>query len=178
MPAGLNARFDINKLYWINGEYWKALTAEQYHAYALEFLAQHGVDLSKAEAGYVTGVLDIVREKIKLGRDLPDWVEPFLNEEFSYDEKSLTVTLKDPEAKPRIEKLAAAFGTVGEWTAVKLEETLKTLAANDGVKVGAYVHPCRAGVAGRSVGPSLYHMLEVMGRERVLARLQRTLGKN
>ncbi|MDR0533042.1 MAG: glutamate--tRNA ligase [Verrucomicrobiales bacterium] len=172
-----NARFDINKLYWLNGEYWKALTAEQYHAYAKEYLTQRGVDLSKIDAAYVTGVLDIVREKIKLGRDLPDWVEPFFNEEFSYDEKSLTVTLKEPEAKSRIEKLSAAFGGLGEWSAVKLEETLKALAAGDGVKVGVYVHPCRAGVAGRAVGPSLYHMLEVMGKERVLARLQRTLGK-
>jgi glutamyl-tRNA synthetase len=172
-----NARFDINKLYWLNGEYWKSLTATEYHDYAKEYLSQRGVDLSKIDAAYVTGVLDIVREKIKLGRDLPDWVEPFFNGEFSYDEKSLTVTLKDEAAPQRIRNLAAAFGGLSEWTAAKLEETLKALAANDGVKVGVYVHPCRAGVAGRAVGPSLYHMLEVMGKERVLARLQRTLGK-
>jgi glutamyl-tRNA synthetase len=42
------------------------------------------------------------------------------------------------------------------------------------------VHPARVAVSGKSVGPSLYHMLEVMGKERVLARFDRTvqnLGK-
>ncbi|MDR2463152.1 MAG: glutamate--tRNA ligase [Verrucomicrobiales bacterium] len=170
-----NARFDINKLYWINGEHWKSLTVTEYHQYARDYLTHRGVNTAAVDETYLTGVLDIVREKIKLGRDLPDWVEPFFNEEFAYDEKSLTVTLKEPAAKSRIEKLSAAFMTVSEWTAAKLEETLKSLAAADGVKVGAYVHPCRAGVAGRAVGPSLYHMLEVMGKERALARLRRTL---
>ncbi|MDR1192453.1 MAG: glutamate--tRNA ligase [Verrucomicrobiales bacterium] len=173
-----NARFDLNKLYWLNGEYWKALTADEYHAYAKNYLQQRGVSVGGIDAQYLAGVFDIVREKIKLGRDLPDWVEPFFNEEFAYDEKSLMVTLREPEARARIEKLSAAFGTVGEWTAARLEETLKALAAADGVKAGAYVHPCRAGVAGRAVGPSLYHMLEVMGQERVLARLRRTLTMN
>ncbi|MDR1146262.1 MAG: glutamate--tRNA ligase [Verrucomicrobiales bacterium] len=174
-----NARFDINKLYWLNGEYWKELTPSAYHAYAKDYLARRGVNVAAVDDRYLTGALDIVREKIKLGRDLPGWLEPFLDEEFTYDEKSLTVTLKEPQAAARIEKISAAFGAVadGEWTAAKLEETLKALAAADGVKVGAYVHPCRAGVAGRAVGPSLYHMLEVMGKERVLARLRRTLRK-
>jgi glutamyl-tRNA synthetase len=42
--------------------------------------------------------------------------------------------------------------------------------------VGALVHPVRLACTGRSVGPSLYHLMEVLGRERVLARLDRALG--
>jgi glutamyl/glutaminyl-tRNA synthetase len=45
-----------------------------------------------------------------------------------------------------------------------------------GVKTAALVHPCRVSVSGRPVGPSLYHMLEVMGRDRVLSRIDRTLA--
>ncbi|HYR58997.1 MAG TPA: hypothetical protein VEO95_10220, partial [Chthoniobacteraceae bacterium] len=36
-------------------------------------------------------------------------------------------------------------------------------------------HPARVAVSGRAIGPSLYHMLEVLGKDRVLARMQRTL---
>jgi glutamyl/glutaminyl-tRNA synthetase len=46
-----------------------------------------------------------------------------------------------------------------------------------GVKVGVLVHPARLACTGRAVGPSLYHLIEVLGRERVLARLDRALAR-
>jgi glutamyl/glutaminyl-tRNA synthetase len=50
---------------------------------------------------------------------------------------------------------------------------LKNTAANLGVKVGAIVHPTRLAVTGSNVGPSLYHLLEVLGKEKVIARIDR-----
>jgi len=49
---------------------------------------------------------------------------------------------------------------------------MKALAAEIGVKTGELIHPCRVAVSGKSAGPSLYHMLKVLGRDRVLARLR------
>jgi glutamyl-tRNA synthetase len=54
---------------------------------------------------------------------------------------------------------------------------LKSLAAELGVKAGELIHPCRVAASGKSHGPSLYHMLEALGRERVLARLRRAAEK-
>lgn len=48
----------------------------------------------------------------------------------------------------------------------------KSLATELGVKAGALVQPCRVACTGRLVGPSLYHLLEVLGRERVAERLE------
>jgi len=59
------------------------------------------------------------------------------------------------------------------FTAAGLETEFKSLAATTGQKVGALIHPARLAVSGRSVGPSLYHLLEVLGKDRVLARLER-----
>src|SRR5207248_1191665 len=44
-------------------------------------------------------------------------------------------------------------------------------------KVGAIVHPTRLAVTGSNVGPSLYHLLEVLGKEKVLARIDRALSR-
>ena len=170
-----NARFDINKLYWINGEYWRAMTPEAYHQFARQYIAFRGVDLQSHDEAYFRGALDVIREKIKLGRDLPDWIEPFLKEDFTYDEKATAKSLKSEGADLRLRALSAAFQTVTVWKAADIEKALVDLAAAQGEKNAAYVHPCRVGVSGRSIGPSLYHMLEVMGRERVLNRLNRTL---
>ena len=54
------------------------------------------------------------------------------------------------------------------------EAKLKELAASLGVKPAEFIHPARVAMSGRSVGPSLYHMFEVLGKERTLSRLRRT----
>jgi glutamyl-tRNA synthetase len=60
------------------------------------------------------------------------------------------------------------------FDAATLEAKLKELAASLGVKPAEFIHPARVAVSGRSVGPSLYHMLEVLGKARTLARFQST----
>ena len=63
-----------------------------------------------------------------------------------------------------------------KFDADNLELTLKTTASKLGVKVGAVVHPTRLAMTGSNVGPSLYHLLEVLGKQKVLARIDRALA--
>ena len=82
-----------------------------------------------------------------------------------------------PQTSERLLKLADKFSAIAAWDAAALEVALKALAAEMGVKTGELIHPCRVAVSGKSAGPSLYHMLEVLGRDRVLARLRRGAEK-
>ena len=45
------------------------------------------------------------------------------------------------------------------------------------MKAGVLVHPCRLAVTGKTSGPSLYHLLQVLGKERVMARIEKALEK-
>ena len=69
------------------------------------------------------------------------------------------------------------YGKIENWNLEAVESTLKNLAQKLGCKTGDLVHPARVAVSGRSVGPSLYHMLEVMGKERVLKRFDRLISQ-
>jgi glutamyl-tRNA synthetase len=71
------------------------------------------------------------------------------------------------------DKLAAL--DAGKFSAADLENEFKALAAVSGQKIGSYIHPARLATSGRPVGPSLYHLLEVLGRERVISRFDRAL---
>ena len=82
-----------------------------------------------------------------------------------------------PEAGVHLNALRNEFAEIGKWDLETLESTLKSLAQKLGCKTGDLVHPARVAVSGRSVGPSLYHMLEVMGKERVLARFDRMASR-
>jgi len=172
-----NARFDLNKLYWINGQYWAAMDGGAFEDFSIRFLEEKHALPAGVDRGYLRAALRIIREKIKVGRDLPEWVEPFLNEEFEYDAKGAEKHLAPPECRARVAQLRAAFSALPEWRAEAIEQSLNLTAQIEGVKTAACVHPCRLAVSGKPVGPSLYHMLEVMGRERVLRRLDRTLAR-
>jgi glutamyl-tRNA synthetase len=82
-----------------------------------------------------------------------------------------------PENKPRLQAVRAAFAALDTFDVANVEAALRKVAAGLGVKLGALVHPTRLAVTGATAGPSLYHLLEVLGRDKVLARLDRALQK-
>jgi glutamyl-tRNA synthetase len=169
-----NARFDIDKLFWINGEYMRAATIEALEPLALAILQKHGVLTGDYDPAYFRSALAIVKEKIKLGRELPEWMSYFFRDDFEFDPAAVKKVFT-AEGLANLAKLRARLAAIdgNNFTATALESEFKTLAAAEGQKVGALIHPVRLAVSGRPVGPSLYHLLEVLGRERVLARLER-----
>ena len=81
-----------------------------------------------------------------------------------------------PENKPRLLKLREALSKLTSFDATSIGNTLQALAAELGVKAGVLVHPTRLACTGKTIGPSLYHLMEVLGRERVLRRLDAALA--
>ena len=76
-----------------------------------------------------------------------------------------------------MEAALAAYKNLDPFTAASTEEATKQVAAQKGIKNAGVFHPVRVAVSGRTQGPSLFGMLEVLGKERVLARLKQTLDK-
>jgi glutamyl/glutaminyl-tRNA synthetase len=77
----------------------------------------------------------------------------------------------------RLRQLTQRYSALKVWSVELLEAELKGIALDLGCKTGELIHPTRLAVSGRSVGPSLYHMLEVLGRDRVLTRLEKTVTR-
>jgi glutamyl-tRNA synthetase len=166
-----NAAFDLDKCFWLNGQYIAQMSLDRFAELARPFLAKAKIDISDED--YLRKVLAIVKEKIKLFKDVPEWTAYFFTEDYEFDPASVEKVFGKPEAATRLSALRQEFDKIDNWNAEILESTLKSLAPTLGCKTGDLVHPARVAVSGRSVGPSLYHMLEVMGKERVLARIQR-----
>jgi glutamyl-tRNA synthetase len=169
-----NARFDIDKLFWINGEYMRAISLEALEPLALAILKKHGAITDNYDPAYFRAALGIVKEKIKLGRELPEWMAYFFHDDFPYDEQASKKVFTE-EGLANLGKLRERLALMDgpSFTSAGLEAEFKTLAAASGQKVGALIHPTRLAVSGRPVGPGLYHLLEVLGQSRVLSRLER-----
>ena len=171
-----NAKFDMEKLLWLQGEYCRELAPDRFYELGVHAFAKAGIDTNKFETSYVKAALDTCRGKIKTFAELPAYAGFYFTDEIVYDAEAAK---KDfvPENKPRLEKLRDAFAHAPAFNAETLEAALKETAKTLGVKAGVLVHPCRLAVTGKTSGPSLYHLLQVLGKERVMARIEKALGK-
>ena len=169
-----NAAFDLDKCFWLNGQYIAQMSLARFSELARPFLEKDKVNIS--DETYLQQVLAIVKEKIKLFCDVPEWTSYFFTEDYSFDAPSVEKVFGKPEAATRLSALRDDFEKIDTWNVETIESRLKSLAQELGCKTGDLVHPARVAASGRSVGPSLYHMLEVMGKERVLQRFDRMLA--
>jgi glutamyl-tRNA synthetase len=170
-----NAAFDLDKCFWLNGQYIAQMSLDRFIELARPFLKRASIEVSDQD--YLRAVLATVKEKIKLLSDVPEWTRYFFKEQYEFDPAAVEKVFGKPEAAERLIALRDEFAKIENWTVEKIESTLKRLAQKVGCKTGDLVHPARVAVSGRSVGPSLYHMLEVMGKGRVLARFDRMIAQ-
>jgi len=170
-----NARFDMDKLDWLAGEYVREVSDADFQARGAEALRQAGCALENYSAAYLKAALDTCKGKIKRFADLPAYAGFYFTDEIKIDPAAAAKDFT-PENKLRVRRLRDTFAALSEFTAAALEQTLKSIATELGVKAGVLVHPTRLAVTGGSAGPSLYHLLEILGRERVLQRLDAALA--
>jgi glutamyl-tRNA synthetase len=165
-----NARFDLAKLEWLNGEYLRELSPERFRELGAAALRRAGCKLDAYSENYVAAALATCQGKIKRFSDLAPYAGFYFSDEVKIDpaaaEKEFT-----PEAKARLQKLRDALAPLGDFDAASIERTLKAVAAELGVKAGVLVHPTRLACTGAPSGPSLYHLMEIVGKETILKRL-------
>ena len=168
-----NAAFDLDKCDWLNRQYIHSMSLNRFRELADSFIRAAGINVS--DENYLFRVLEIVKEKIKFFKEVPDWIDFFFTEGFPFDQSAVGQSLRKPGAMARLRSLRDAYAALEVWSATNLESTLKHLGKEIGCKAGDLIHPARVAVSGKAIGPSLYHMFEVMGRDRVLRRIDRTI---
>jgi glutamyl-tRNA synthetase len=170
-----SATFDPNKLHWLNGEYARELSDEKFYELAVERLKSSGVKLDNFPEQYVRAALQTCKGKINTFDELPAYCGFYFTDDFCYDPQSAAKHFT-PENKPRLKAVRESLSSLEKFDVAEIEAALKTTAAKLGVKLGAIVHPTRLATTGSTVGPSLYHLLEVLGKEKVPARIDRALA--
>ncbi len=169
-----SAIFDLTKCTWLNGEYLRELSDERFHALARIALTKAGFDLTKFPDEYVRAALDTCKGKFRIFAELPAYGGFYFTDEIKYQAEGVTKHFI-PENKPRLQKLRDTFAELENFDAISIEAALKTTATELGLKPAALVHPTRLAVTGSNAGPSLYHLLEILGRGKVLARMDQAL---
>lgn len=171
------ARFDLAKLEWINGVYMRALPREQLIAGCRAAMERMGVWRDDISSEYFAQVVEVMGERIHFFDDVARRAAYFFTEDYSFEDVAVRKRLLREGALDGLRKMRERFAALPTFTAKETERALRQLAQELGVGAGALVHPVRVAVSGCAEGPSLFPMLEVLGPERVLQRLDRVLAR-
>ena len=111
-----------------------------------------------------------IQVRTKFLKDIPGAIRCFVSDDYPFDEKAVEKRLKKPGVKELLLDLVERFSKVEDWTAPALEAVVKELSQGNGM--GPWVHPIRVAVSGRGEGIGLFEMLQLLGKEKTLARLR------
>jgi len=176
------ARFDLKKAEAINATHLRALPVEEFVARVIPFLAAAGLlsEPPTAEEGAVLrAIAPLAQERMVVLSEAVGLLRFLFVDEVEIDPAAADKQLSGPEAAEVLVAATAALGALPDWTAPAIEEALKTsLVEGLGRKPRQAFGPVRVAISGRTVSPPLYESIELLGRQRTMARLEaaRTLA--
>ena len=172
------AVFNPDKLLGMNAEYIKTNPPETVALALVPFLKQAGL-LDEAHSvphKWLVQLVVLVRERTKTLVDMVEWVKPYFGEAVVWDEEAASKFLT-PATAPALRKLMERFQSLPGFSKQAWEEQFKRLVEEEGMKMGQLAQPVRVALTGRTASPGLFDVIEVLGRDRTLFRLEQSLAR-
>ena len=162
------AMFDPKKLAWMNGEYIKQIPQAEFRKIVEEKVGAEKT-AGRGEEWWNLFIAQM-QPRTKTLNDMPGNIVYFFDDDYPVDPKAVEKRLAKPGVKEILKDIAVRLGAVEEWKAPVMEAMVKELSQGNGM--GPWVHPIRVAVSGRMDGPGLFEMLELLGKEKTIARLE------
>lgn len=162
------AKFDVNKAFWFNHEYLMAEPAENVAAIIEPLLKAKGYD---ACIEYISSVVSLMREKVNFANEIPEQGYYFFQQPETYNADVVSKKWK-ADTNMHLSQLSDAFAADAQFTVASVEETFKQYCEKVGIKTGEILQPLRVAVSGEPVGPPIFDMLCILGKQEVIDRLK------
>jgi glutamyl-tRNA synthetase len=175
------AAFDVDKLTAFNGERIRELDPGELAELLVPYLdgtygdeVLVGTPPTDAELDVLRGLVPLVQERMQRLDEVQRYAPAFLREEMELDADSVAKVFGKAGSVEAIEAAARVLADT-DWTVEAIEASLRALPEQLGIGFGKVAQPIRVAVTGSSVSPPLFESIELLPRERVLARLQAAL---
>lgn len=168
------ARFDLQKLEWMNGEYVRALGDGELARLIEPFFVRDGLVAdppSDAERGLVAAAAPLVKVRIRRLEEAPGLVRSMFAE-VEPDPPAVEKALRRPYASELLERASSALADVEPWDAERIGAALKGVQAEMGLGRKAF-QTLYVAITGSATAAPLFDLMAIVGRERCLARLER-----
>ncbi len=170
------AIYDLQKLTWLNSHYLRSLDLERIKEEAIPFLLKHGhismEDVSKKEKT-IGKVIELVREKVRTLEEIAEASVYFFHDEFPYEEKGTEKHFRQEGARNLLEEISSCLTSIEPFQAEEIKEGLQVLSKQKDIPLKKINPLLRFAVTGQTMGPDLMNTLEVLGKEKILERLEK-----
>jgi glutamyl-tRNA synthetase len=161
------ARFDVEKLTWMNNHYIQSLDDDDLASRCLHFLTVAGLS---PDLGLLRRGMPLVKERMRTLAESVQLLRFLFTDDISPDEKAAKLIADAPDGY--LKAVADALETVQPWETESIQAALDASATAAGMNRRKGWQPVRAAVTGSTVSPPLPELLELLGRERTIARLR------
>jgi glutamyl-tRNA synthetase len=173
------AIFDQEKLLWMNGVYIRQLSIEELADRILPFLERDlDPSLLPVDRGYMLSIVPLIRERLKLLSDAPDLMSYFFQEKLDYcPEKLLQKGMDQESTRTGLGAAKDELVRTLDFRNQRLEESLRAVASSIELTPRQFFGMLRVAVTGREATPPLFEMMEVLGKDRVLSRIDAAINR-
>lgn len=172
------AIYDIKKLTWINGHYLNEIDLDRIVELAIPFLQKKGLvpeEIPEDLMGYIRRVVEVVRTRVKTLAEIADASEYFFKDDFDYEEKGVKKHFQKDGVAKLLEAARERLAQLERFDLETTEKAYRDLSEELGVKAGEIIHPTRLAISGRTMGPGLFDIMVILGKEKTLERLERAV---
>ncbi|MCF7871397.1 MAG: glutamate--tRNA ligase [Candidatus Omnitrophica bacterium] len=167
------AAFSLDKLNWINAYYIRNNSLDQLTQKIQSYLVKQKHPFAGTEYNHLKEVAALFKTRLTTLSEFPDKADFFFSRDIKYspDSGSVLENKLSQEMKALREKLSR----IDDFKKDLIEERFRKTAKDLDLKVGILVHPTRVALTGRKKGPGLFETMEVLGKEKVLQRLDKLI---
>lgn len=158
------------KLEWLNSHYLRTKPPEEIAELLIPLLKERGIETETNEK--LVKIVNELTQRAKTLNDIADSVGYFYNDNFSYEEKADNKFLK-PEILPVLEDIERGLTSLSEFTMDRMKEVFENVMAERELKLGKLAQPVRVALTGGTVSPGIFEVMDILGKEEVLGRLNR-----
>ncbi len=168
-----DAVFGLEKLDWFNGQYIRNAAPETLAAMVIGELRAAGIWDDSNPVPNLHSILELLKVRAKKLSDFSTNFKAFFTDDFVYENVASEKFLTDSRLKDLIPALLDLYRQDQSFTLQSTEEALRKLAEREGIKAGLLINALRVGLTGQGVAPGLFEVMQVLGKKKTLARIQR-----
>jgi glutamyl-tRNA synthetase len=170
------AIFNPEKLLWLNSQYIKNTPSKKLVELVMPFLIQESIIHKDQilDKEWLSKAIDTLRERAKTLLELAHSLRFYILEDIEYDEKARTKFLNE-KSLPYLIDVREAFRGLDHFIALEIEKVFGSLVAKHNIKLGNLAQPVRVAVTGKAESPGIFEVLEILGAEKTLKRLEKAI---
>jgi glutamyl/glutaminyl-tRNA synthetase len=165
-------KFDLKKLQWLNGQHIRMMPVTQLRDALAPIMANAGLALSSKPDVWQLRMTEICQEKIPTLNDIVGYTDFFFHDITEYEEKSVQKQWRKDDIITRMDAMIDAMQAVRTWTASEIHDQFVALSEAMQQGLGHFTNPARLALTGKGVGPGLFELAELLGRDECLRRMQ------